>query len=606
MQRIRFWIAVLFIVAMFAAVGWRVGSLHLFPRDDVLDKMRAVTEFEREIRGERGSIYDRGEHLLAMDIPCHHVAVDPLYMAVKKCPPRAVHARMSYLLDLDDRQSDRLLNTLSNTNLQYALVKKFVDFRVGTKLRKVMRAQKVRGVIVEDAFLRRYPKDTMLSQVLGFANSEGKGVSGVEALMDRYLRGEPGIRVGMLTAKHQEIYSERRMDIPPRPGSDVHLTIDIFIQEAMEKALDEAMEKHRARGAWSVLLDVKTGAILAMGSKPDFDPNEGGGYFGDPERQRNRCLAYGFEPGSVMKPLTLAAVLNENRLRRTSRIYCEEGYWMHKGSVLRDARRRFGVLTLDQVLMKSSNIGTAKAAIELGKLPSGEVDFHAGMRTLQEYFHAFGLGRATPLGLPGEEACPMNDAGTWHPIRLSRVAIGQGIRLNAVQLASAINTIANDGKYMQPYLIDRVVSPDGKHAYRAEPKMVRQVLRPEIAAQVRDMMRLVVMSEKRDCTGSNAAVEGYETAGKTGTAQKWIDGAYSQTRNISSFVGFVPADKPVFTLVVVLDEPKAEDSERQLGGGSSAAHVFRQIAEEAAKNMSVPLRESPLHASTQAQGNATP
>lgn len=598
-QHLRFYISVMLILGMFMVVGWRISSLHLHPNAPALERMKAATEFETEIRGERGTIRDASGNILAMDIACHHVSVDPHYMAVKGCNPKAVQARLAYFLDLDKQESEDLGTILSDTNRKYAVVKKFVDFRVGSRIRSVMKKQGIYGVMVEDAYLRRYPKDEMLAQVIGFANSDGLGISGVESLMERYLRGESGLRVGRMNAKRKEMYTERVLDVPARSGSDVYLTINMFIQEAIEEALAEAMSTYRPLGAWAVLLDTESGAILGMASKPDFDPNKGGGFFGNAENQRNRCLAYGFEPGSVLKPLSVSAALNEGRISRGSHLYCEEGYWLHEGKVLRDSSRRFGNLSIDQVLMKSSNIGTAKAVMTMSRDPrTGAFDMREGMKTLQQYYHDFGLGQASPLGLPGEEACPMSHYSSWYPIRLSRVAIGQGIRVNAIQLAGAINAIANDGKLMQPYLIDRVVSPDGTQSFEAVPKVIRQVIRKEIAAQMRGIMSNVVMSDVEDCTGHKARVEGYDTAGKTGTAQKWINGSYSNTRNISSFVGFVPADKPAFTLVVVLDEPKAPDSERQLGGGSSAALVFRQIAEAAAKTLSVPLRESELHAST--------
>jgi len=248
--------------------------------------------------------------------------------------------------------------------------------------------------------------------------------------------------------------------------------------------------------------------------------------------------------------------------------------------------------------MKSSNIGTAICVLKLAGQPR---NMRTGMRRLSKSYQDFGLGERSGIGIPEEDPCPIPDYKKWSDVRLSRVAIGQGIRINALQLCGAINTIANDGKRMQPYIVDRITAPDGTVKMQAQPKMVQQVIRPDTARVMREMMRKTVMSGK-DGTGRRAALASYETAGKTGTAQKYIyaEGRYSNTRNISSFVGFVPATNPEFTLVVVLDEPKDKTGE-QLGGGSSAAIVFKGIAGVAAQTLGVPMLPEAESAQQQAR-----
>jgi len=596
---IRFASIAAFMFGLFCIVGWKFVSLQLHPDQDRIAKVVEQRKFEQKTRGERGSILDRRGNVLAMDLPCNTVAVDAKYAKDRGRHPIFLGNFIAKHLGLSEERHGELQNVLVDGERQYWIVAKDVDFRVATKLRKEAEAHKLRCVRVTDQYERSYPKDSMCAHVVGFSTINGGGVMGLESAMDKHLKGREGRVSGRLNNIRREVVHDREVDIRPTRGADVHLTIDMFIQQAIEDELEKAMKEYRPLGAWAICMETETGAVLGMGSRPHFNPNDGGNFFEDNmEKGRNRCVSFGFEPGSVIKPVSVAAVLDAGHVSATTGIFCHNGQFRHAGHLLRDSGRSFDTLTVEEVIMKSSNIGTAICVLKLAGSPR---HMRTGMKRLSNSYKDFGFGERTGIGIPEEDPCPIPDYKKWSDVRLSRVAIGQGIRINGLQLCGAINTIANDGKRMQPYIVDRVISADGTVKMQAEPKVLKQVIRPETARVMREMMRKTVMSG-RDGTGRNAALEAYETAGKTGTAQKYIfaEGRYSNTRNISSFVGFVPADRPAFTLVVILDEPKAPNGE-QLGGGGSAAHVFKGIAGVAAQTLGVPMLPEAESAQQQAR-----
>lgn len=578
--RLRYLMAVVFTAAFFSVLGWKFYRLHLHPDTAKIARAEEERRFETRTRGKRGSILDARGQVLALDLACSTVAVDPVYARERGRNGTRLALLLKNVLDLSEREQGDLQNLLNNpeTKTRYKVIRKEVDYRVATKLREIIQSHKLRCVIVKDEYNRSYPKGSLNSHVVGYATGNG-GVLGVESAMDDYLDGPDGRREGRLTAVRREVVSDRTIDIRPGRGHDVHLTIDPFIQEAMEVELGKAMRKYRADGAWAVCMRTKTGEILGMASRPDYNPNDGGDYFStDKEKGRNRCISYGFEPGSVIKPMSIAAAMNESKwLNANTKIDCERGQWRHGGHLLRDAGRSFDKLRLREVVMKSSNIGTAKAVLHLAHHGA---NMKRGNRLLYDYYHDFGFGTRSGLGLPAEDGCVIRDHRRWHPVRLSRVAIGQGIRVNAVQLCGAVNTIANDGVRVRPYIVERITSADGEVVRETKPTAVQRVIRPEVAASMREMMRKTV--EEEGGTGKLARLADYVVAGKTGTAQKWdnVTKRYSDIRNVSSFVGFVPAHDPLFTLVVVLDEPKDPEFKKtkNLGGGKSAAPTWQTIA----------------------------
>lgn len=399
-----------------------------------------------------------------------------------------------------------------------------------------------------------------MCHVLGFSNVEGVGSAGVELIADKYLKGSQGFLESRLDGRRREMYGWRVQDIQPQEGADVYLTLDENVQYMVETALDRAMEKHRARGAWAIVQRIRTGEILALANRPNFDLNE---YrTARSEQMLNRAIGYVYEPGSTFKVVAIAAALNEGVVTTNTVFNTENGRWSYMGKILRDYHS-YSQLTVSDVFKKSSNIGAAKIAIQLGN------------ERFYRYLKEFGIGRKSGLDLPGEEAGLLTPLERWSGISSSRIAIGQGVAVTALQMLGVVNAVANDGFLMKPYLIRRVVAKDGTVLYKGAPEVVGRPIRGDTAQKMRDLMARVT---EAGGTGTKAAIEGYRVGGKTGSAQKPMAGGYSETDYMATFVGFLPVEDPEISIIVTLDEPQPLHT-----GGIVAAPVFKEIAEQAVR-----------------------
>ncbi len=425
------------------------------------------------------------------------------------------------------------------------------------------------GVFFNDVLTRSYPLGPSMCHVLGHVNLEGQGSAGIELKLDDYLSGVPGLVVGEFDAHRREIYERRKLDVKARFGSSVVLTLDQYVQYVTEQALLRAMDTHHAKAAWAIVQRVKTGEILAMASLPAYDLN----HFreADTESTRNRCIGLVYEPGSTFKISVIAAALNEGRVRPDQVFDCEGGRWMYQRRQLRDYHP-YDNLTVADVLKKSSNIGAAKIALTLG--PS----------LMHKYLQEFGFGEQTGVDLPGEEAGILHPLCDWIDLSPTRVAIGHEVAVTALQMLNAMCTIANDGVRMRPYVVRQVLDRNGRVLVEQTPAVAGRPIRPDTA---RLMSRLLVRVTEEGGTGTRARVGGYTVGGKTGTAQKIVDGRYSETLNVASFVGFVPADEPELGIIVVVDEPRDLHT-----GGVVSAPVFKEIAEETLRYLDVPPSET--------------
>jgi cell division protein FtsI (penicillin-binding protein 3) len=408
-----------------------------------------------------------------------------------------------------------------------------------------------------------------MSHVLCFVNKEGVGSAGVELKYNMYLKGIEGLIEGEKDAYQAELRDRRKIDVQPIAGSDVHLTLDHNIQYEVELALKEGVEKAQANGGWVVVQQIKTGAILALASYPDFEPAN----YNDETKDvwRNKTFSEIFEPGSVMKSFTVAAALNEGIVTPNTMFDVGEGIFFYAGKPLRD--HVTGRINTTVALKKSSNIACAKMGIMLGP------------KRLETYLRSFGFGSPLGLDLPGEEGGILVHDKDWDrdKLKIARVPIGQGVCVTAVQMVNGYSALANGGKVMKPYLIDRIVSPKGQVVLQNKPTVLARPIRPEVAKTVCDM--LIGVTEEGG-TGKKAGVKGYSVAGKTGTAQQVIPGVgYSGTDYWASFVGFVPASNPVFCVLVTIDRP---DPKKPRTGGAVAAPVFSKIATTTARYLGIP------------------
>ncbi|MBN2302556.1 MAG: penicillin-binding protein 2, partial [Lentisphaerae bacterium] len=414
------------------------------------------------------------------------------------------------------------------------------------------------------SMVRYYPHNDFMCHVLGFVNYEGIGSSGVEQLLDKYLRGCPGVIESNVNAFRQELYTQRNIYIPALEGADVFLNLDQNIQHIVEKSLDAVMERHKAKAAWAIVQRVRTGELLGMACRPSFNLNDF--YRTKPEYLLNRAIGNIYEPGSTFKAGIIAMAIDRGCVSPDTIFDCENGEWKYGGRVLRD-HHNYAKLTVADILKKSSNIGAAKIALTLGD------------RRMYEGLKAFGLGQALGIDLPGEEKGILHPASTWSKISPTRIAIGQGVAVTALQMLGLMCAIGNDGFLMRPHVVQSVVGKDGTVLLDPKPEVLARPISSESAAMMRDLLARVT---ENGGTGMRARVEGYKVAGKTGTAQKAIAGGYSETAYVASFVGFLPADDPEIGIIVVVDEPQPIHT-----GGAVAGPVFSEIAGQTVRYLDI-------------------
>ncbi|HMC26789.1 MAG TPA: penicillin-binding protein 2, partial [Verrucomicrobiae bacterium] len=422
---------------------------------------------------------------------------------------------------------------------------------------------------------RLYPNKSLAAHVVGFVQdnetnfngtilSELVGRDGIEARLDAKLKGVRGWRITEKDRRRDEILTGREQEVEARPGLNVVLTLDLVIQNIVETEIAEAMKKHGTVSVSSIIARPQTGEILAMATLPNYDPNQPGK--SPPDFLRNRIISDQVEPGSTFKIVVVSAALNENLVKLTDSFDCEHGQFWFQKTLLRD-HEPYGVLSVEDIITKSSNIGAAKIGLRLGE------------ERLYEYIRGFGFGSRTEVPLGGEIAGTVHPVARWDRLTISRIPMGQGIAVTPLQMMMAMCTIANGGKLMRPMMVNRLQDANGHVFAQYEPQVVRQVIGPDAAQNMVAALKAVVCEGG---TAPKAALEHYTVAGKTGTAQKAGNGHYLPGKYVASFIGFFPADDPQVCISVVLDEPK-----HGYYGGQTAAPVFRRIAEQVASYLKI-------------------
>ncbi len=561
---------VAFCVILFAAIGirlgWRLAFLHLGPHQVEREQMERRMEVTRTIRAPRGRIMGRGgeRSILALDRTVYNVCVDPDLVLTND----HLLVMSDLLAETFDIPADALAVELNRPGVRYHVVKRRVDSDVVERLRNEAQELKLRELIFEEQLLRHYPHGTFLAHVVGFSNRDSLGLAGIEQRYDEQLKGHPGELRTKVDARRREMVTERAYQKAAVPGCDVELTIDFNIQDVVEQALEKVVEKYDALGGAIIVQDVATGEILGMASWPGYDLNT---YWkADFETVRNRALSAVYEPGSTFKAVVFSAVLAEGMVQSDTEFDCEGGSWFYAGRRLRDAHG-YGVLSVADGLKKSSNIMSAKLALLLGD------------RRFYNYIRSFGIGDFSGIEFPGEERGLLKPVEKWPKIKATRVAIGQGVAVTPLQIVNLYSSIANGGSLMRPYLVRRIISPEGDTVYDGQPHVVRRVLPAATARRMCELLRRVT---EDGGTGRRARIPGYSVAGKTGTAQKPVPGGYSDTDYIASFVGFVPAGDPRISVVVMVDRPRPD-----YYGGVVAGPVFSEVAGKVVRYLNVPPDE---------------
>jgi cell division protein FtsI (penicillin-binding protein 3)/stage V sporulation protein D (sporulation-specific penicillin-binding protein) len=552
-------------IGLFSIFSFRLIYLQAIKHDEYAGLAAEKHVYKQIIYAERGTILDANNEVLAHNIPVQTVVADATHLNNRE----AIVDLVSEELGLPPAQVAEKLST----DRRYIVIKREVPEAQAGALREKLRAANLRGIYFEHDATRVYPNGSMLCHVIGFTDFDHHGIQGVEASMDEYLHGQDGFRFIEHNRAGQEIVPYRGQERPPRDGYQVHLTVDLSLQNIVENEIDAAMEEYSPQKATIVLMRPQTGEILAMANRPDFDLNLRAE--AKPEEMKNRAIIDMMEPGSTFKIVAAAAALNERKLRPDSTVFCENGLWNFGGSALHD-HRAFSYLSVRDILVKSSNIGAAKLALSVGD------------QRFYEYIRRFGFGERTGIELPGEITGVIRPPKAWSKISITRIPMGHEVGVTPLQMTVAMAVIANGGKLVTPRIIKSITTPEGKTVSSLSPVVLRQVISPETAREIGDALRGVVSDRG---TAAAAAVPGFTIAGKTGTAQK-VDprGGYEQGKYVVSFAGYLPADHPEFVGLVVLDD--AHTSKPELNyGGHIAGPIFSRVAEKAARYLDLEPHE---------------
>lgn len=516
------------------------------------------------IPARRGLITDRNGEILAANIPMRKVVADG---SLLKSPGKIAKIAAPWLGRDEATLREEL--TLDPKN-KYKVIQHELPDDKAYALQKELAEKKLRGLFFYESTTRTYPNGPMLCHVLGFLSRKDPtdehlvGVDGIERRLEGELRGVDGYRHIEHNRKGEEIVPYRGQELAPRNGLNVELTIDMGLQAILESEIDAAFKELKPETVTGLLVDPKTGEILAMANRPAFDPNDLNAT--KPEQMKNRAILDMVEPGSTFKIVVASAALNEHVVNDKSLIFCENGAFSYGGRILRD-HHGYGRMTVFDILVKSSNIGSAKMALMMGD------------DKYYEYVRRFGFGERTGVELPGEIPGMVNPPSKWDKLTITRMPMGHAVAVTPLQIVMGMSVVANGGKLMRPHVIRSVKTEEGTEVYRAQPEVVREVI-PEATAKYVSSALEGVVGERG--TAQLARVEGFAVAGKTGTAQK-VDpkGGYAPGKYVVSFAGFMPAKDPRFVGLILVNDAKIASNLNY--GGLVAAPIFSRVAEKAAR-----------------------
>ncbi|HEY6660270.1 MAG TPA: penicillin-binding transpeptidase domain-containing protein [Pyrinomonadaceae bacterium] len=544
-----------FIAFWMLLVCARLVYLQFSQYDALANRARQQQQNSIETTPQRGELLDRQERQLARSVQTVSLFLDPEGLDAETLDRTA--QQVAQALGMKHADLAKEFREAQEEKRRFIWIARRLD---ADRANKVV-AMNLPGIQTRLEPKRYYPNGPLAAHVLGYVGLDGQGLGGLEQSYNAKISGEPG-RLFLEKDANGKPYES--YEIASKPGQTVVLTIDQSIQYQAEQALQAAVQHSRAKSGSVIVLDPRSGEILALANAPTFDPNKVADT--KPEARSNWALQNIYEPGSTFKVVAFSAALEKKLARVDDRIDCQMGAITVAGRVVHD-HHPFGSLTIAEALAKSSNV----AAIKLG--------MRVGDETMYEYMKRFGFGSRTGIELPGETAGILRKVERWQPSSIGSLAIGQEVGVTPVQMVAAFGALANDGVRIAPHLIREVRDTQGAVVYRAEPEQ-RRVLSAETAIALRGMLDGVTLNG----TAKKAQLDGYSAAGKTGTAQK-IDPktkTYSSTKFVGSFVGFAPVSNPQVVIIVVIDEPSGA-----YHGGDVAAPVFREVAEQILPSLGV-------------------
>ncbi|MDX9701881.1 MAG: penicillin-binding transpeptidase domain-containing protein [Candidatus Auribacterota bacterium] len=549
---LRIYLVTAFLGVCFVIVIARLYYLQTLKQENFIELANYQHIAKTKIHPKRGEIRDRSGKALAVNVEVESVFADPRYVE----DPHLCAYHLTRILGVEEKDTFEKLTRKKS----FVWIKRKIDLDVAEQIK----ALNLSGIGFRKEVKRVYPNGRLLSHVLGFTGIDGEGLEGMEMSMDGVLSGETGWRIVSKDARRREVWHCMPLEKPAVNGHNIELTIDSMIQYIAESELEAAYNERKPIWAGIIVMRPKTGEILAMATRPTYDPNNF--QYSETDERRNRVITDIFEPGSIFKPLSCAAALNEGVVRFDDVFYCERGAYRVARHTLHDSHP-YEYLSFPEIIAVSSNIGTAKISMNLG----GE--------KLYRYLSDFGLGQVSDIPLLGEAKGIFHHIDRWSKLSIVCVPMGQEVSVSALQMLKGFSALANNGLLMKPYLIKRIIDEHGNVVQSFEPEPIKQVVTPKTAKMINEALKMAV---RKGGTGIHADIPEYTVAGKTGTAQKAENGRYSHTKFVGSFVGYVPADDPELSIIVVMDQPKG-----QYYGGVVSAPVFREVARKVLKYLEI-------------------
>lgn len=534
---------------LFAMIAGKLFYEQIVHQSDIQELAQQQWQREFQMRGERGIIYDCNQEKLAYDVTCYAVAAVPSQI---ENPQKAADILAVILKEKPDDIYQKLIQKSSSVRFQgkaRKLTKQQAD---------MISQQNLKGIYIVPDVIRYYPNETLLSHVLGFSGIDGQGLAGIELSYDQYLRGKNGSLEKMFDARGNLMEAHEDEYVASKEGMRLKLTIDSTIQKIVENHLNDAMTRYQCSQALAIAMNPNTGAILAMAAKPDYNPNEP---LKNKDYHQILPIWMSYEPGSTFKSLTFAAALEEGVIDMFKDRYDDKGYEIVMGRRIKSWKAGgHGNQTFLQVLENSSNPGFV------------EISRRLGSENLYQYVEAFGMTQKTGIDLPGESKGIMFGKD-MNELQAATVAFGQGLSVTPIQLVSAFSAVVNGGIRYQPYLVEQILDPYSEDVvYQHQVKKVKRVISEDVSKKMRYALESVVANGG----GKNAYIQGYPIGGKTGTAQKVVNGSYSKTDYIVSFLSAAPITSPEIVLYVALDSPRNDI----VYGGTIVAPIVKSIYEE--------------------------
>lgn len=543
--------ATVIIALIFILVG-RLAWIQFVQGERLSEKARGQVMENRKLLSPRGTIFDRNGRELAVSFLAKSLYVDPEEFRKTNQNVDAVAALLAPVLGM--KESD--IKASLDAEGRFIWIKRTLDPEVSDQVRGLIKEHDIKGLAFVEESKRYYPNDKLAAQVIGFVGTDDIGLDGLEMSLDGTIRGSLSKHTVNTDNHGVPIFKSIFSFAPPRQGKNVYLTLDSTIQFIVEEALDKAMASTNSAGATVIVMNPRTGDILAMANRPTFDPNQFYKY--GPENWKNRAVANIYEPGSTFKSVVAAAAVQEGLVYPDER-FVDNGYVEVSGRRIKNwSGESYGSITFTDIIKNSINTGFVQVGMRLGAA------------RLTNYARAFGFGQSTNIELPGEADGILFKPEDMRDSDIATMSIGQSIAVTPLQLITAVSAIANDGVLLKPHIIKEIHNEDGSIYSASSTQVVRQVISLDASRTLISMLEKVVS----EGGGKKASVKGYRIAGKTGTAEKLREGGggYLSGRYIASFVGFAPVEDPQITVLVVLDDPKGI-----YYGGEIAAPVAGEI-----------------------------